>query len=237
MTKKNKKLQKNIYQEGKRIVIKTVCRDETHREQMCIPVETVKEGVELLTQIREHKNDYEFGLKLKREQRLKMGFPAVEKGRGDDRNLIKQNNKWLIVKEINGKRYSWKCTTKEEAIKLRNKLEKSDWNMSADRVNEAKHNSKRNTYKRFDEVKEFPRLHIPRKEKVLPETTATRQMQEKVRQTTSKVINPTDYLLQNKASEYNISLDEMKNLTMMIGLQQIERLNFIPEWEEEQCTY
>lgn len=227
-----KKLQKCIYQEGKRITVKTVCRDETHREQICIPVTTVKEGVEILSKIREKDNDYSYGVKLKKEQRVKLGYPVIEKGRGDNRNLKHQNKYWYIVKEINGKRYSWKCETKEEAIKLRNKLEKNEWNISADTVTDAKHNSKRNTYKRFEEVKDFPRIHISRNDNVLPEQTATRQMQKPVNNLTSNSQHTVFDILENKASEYNISLDEMKNLTMMIGLQQIQRLNFIPEWED-----
>lgn len=229
-----KKLQKCIYKEGSRIVVKTMCSDDTHKKQICFPVNSLNEGVKLLGMIREHNNDYSYGMELRKQQRVKHGLPEYSRMENDDRYIHKKNNMYYIEKVNGNSKLVWKCDTRDEARSLRDLLEKHDWNDirgNASAYDVKKYNHKKN-YARFEEVENFPRLHIPKKEQI-PETKATTTTTE----TKTPQIDPVRQILETKAEEYNISVKQMKDLSLMIGLQQLERLNFIPEWEDIQCTF
>jgi hypothetical protein len=116
-------------------------------------------------------------------------------------------------------------------MKLRDELESKNWLQDGAVVSDVKQYPSKKGYQRFEEVQDLPRLHIGRSTSNNNKTEAT--VTNATATFNSGTLFENEYLLmKNKATEYGISVEDMLRLTAMIGLQQINRLNFIPGWEE-----
>ena len=223
------KLQRNIYQEGKRIWVKKVLHDNEQTKSIVIPVKSVHEGVTVLDKLKENKYEYSYGLKLMEKQRVKHGLPIDRKGHRDMSFIIRENNKYTIQKVVGDKKFQWNFKKLDDAIQKRDELVESGWKIAGEKcdVTDVKFkNTSKQKYARFEEVKDFPSITLPKKEK--------KKKQTKTKPPLHLVLDKTyEEKLRTKATKYNIDLQCIGKLCMEIGLHQLERLNFIPEYEQE----
>lgn len=228
-----KRLQKCIYKEGNTIQVKKTCYDQVEggkSKQVTIPVGSVKEGVEILNKLAEEKYDYGYAMVIREKQFKKHN--RNQRAKNKLRYIIKQGKNWVIQKQMGKKRLIWKCTSKKEAMKLRDELESKNWIQDGAVVSDVKQYSSTKGYQRFEEVQDLPRLHIGRTTSNSNNSKATVSNTTPVSLNVGNLLKDEYLLMETTAHEYNISIEEMLRLTTMIGLQQLKRLNFIPELEE-----
>ena len=214
----SKRLQKNIYKEGKRIVVKKMVYSSDKRKKHVtnIPCPSLEYAVDVVSKIVASGHDMASALEIERDARIACGMNPVKKGHRDESNIIQQNNKFLVVKEIEGKRCTWKCNSHDEAVLLRDKLRVNNWKLDPDeKVPASKRKSVKPDYGRFEEVKDFPSIRCK-----------SHKPQEVVKKPQG-VVNP---LVVEMAKRYSVSSDEMTELCLMIGLNHLQQLNFIPEY-------
>lgn len=219
---KYKTLQKNIYQHGTRIYVKKTVysSDKEVKKVMVFPCKDFDHAVQVLEDLVSHDCSMTYAIELEKKCRVECGLPELKNGKRDESNIYLMNKKYYVVKEIDKKRLSWKCESHEEARLLRDKLRENNWSLPADTTHPASERNNKQKYSRFEEVKELPRIHIPKK----PTETV-----EKPKEVVEK---PKDNLILDIANRYNMSYEDMSQLCIMIGLQQLNKLNFIPEYEE-----
>ncbi len=220
-------LQRNIYQMGNRIYVKKTVysEDKQLRKVAVLPCLDLNHALEVLDDLLKHDCSLSYSIELEKECRTKCGLPEEKKGQSDESNIYRENNRWIVSKEINSKKLTWKCDSHEEARLLRDKLKKNNWKLPADRTKKVPKRPNTKKYGRFEEVKELPRLHIPKKPKEKVEKTTV-----KVEKPKEVVEKPKDKLILQMAKRYSISYEDMSQLCLMIGLQQLNKLNFIPEY-------
>jgi hypothetical protein len=222
-----KRVQRNIYKQGNRIWVKKMCYKGTSKQMVVIPAESVHDGVAVLDSLAKHEYDLDYAQEVKEKQRKKLEMSPIKKGKGELRNIYKNNKHYIVQKMVNGKKLTWNCNSLEEAIRYRDEFEKKGWStVSPDRSYTPKRGTQ--SYSRFEEVKEFPRLHIPSKDtdKQVKQSKPT----QKVEKPTAKVEPVQNSSVKEMAKKYNISYEEMTQLCVQIGIRQLQKLNFIPEY-------